>query len=66
MAKDRRGSRRRVLVCEQHFEDIKFPSSGASICGLRCFEASTTIKVQIMKWFFHHQNCSKSNFKSKK
>ena len=29
MAKDRRGSRRRVLVCEQqeHFEDVKFPSS---------------------------------------
>ena len=44
MAKDRRGSRRRVLLCEQqeHFKDIKFTSSGASICRLRCFEASMT------------------------
>ena len=54
MEKDRPGSRRRVLVCEQqgHFKDIKFPSPEASIGGPRCSEASTTIKVQIMKWFF--------------
>ena len=51
MANDRRGSRRRVLVCgqQEHFEDKKFSSSEASICGPRCFEASRTIKVQVMK-----------------
>ena len=53
MKQDRPGSRRRVLVCEQqeHFEDLKFPSLEASVGGPRCSEASTTIKVQIMKWF---------------